>query len=408
MNSSHISDEQLIAFAAKELGVSESEKISAHIAHCPECNSLVVLYKNVRGLMTGDRGQDPPSETVARAYTIFHPPLAKSQPQKSWMGGNWLETLDWMTRRLFAPVVTVLTLLLLFLVGTIVINSSTDSLPGDSLYPVKLNAEALQVALTLPKEEKVNLLLESAQKRMNEAAILGDMGRYDYIPTAIVAYENEVNQATNILNDLAATNSDLAPQVGEQIRQALNQDTVALTTLMSKVPVASRSTLQNAIVTSQTNSAHVDKTLNSMPAKPNASRTPRPSDSSAPSSTPKSLTDPLGSATPTVSSVSPDGGKPTEKATVPSAKPTEKSNPTSTSRPTAATGKPTEKINPTPAAKPTSTTKPPVDQGKPTDNPDRGKPTDNPDHGKPDDKSSKTESSDSSDPSGKDKGNKNK
>lgn len=343
MNSSHISDEQLIAYAAKELGNSESGLVRDHIATCSECNGTVVLFKQIRGLMLSDRGQDPSFATVARAHAIFRQPRLKPQPSRA--SFNWLPQLLATSRRFFAPAVTALTVLLILVFSQAIVASASESLPGDVLYPVKLNVEGLQVAFTLQKEDKANLLLDLAHKRTTEVATLKDLGRYDSIPIAITAYDNEVNQATGIVNDLAATNPDSASTVGSNMVQALNADKAMLASLASQLPSQAQAAVQNAISVSEKNSASVLNTITTLPVKPKANRTPTPT------STPDASLQPNRGATPP--------GKPTDKPNPPNVgKPTDKPKETPVAKPTdkpkeTPPGKQTDKPNPTPPGKPT-------------------------------------------------------
>lgn len=69
---------------------------------------------------------------------------------------------------LLEPAVVMILLLATFLGSSLTINAAFYSLPGDSLYNVKLTLEKTHVALIQDDERRVELKMEFAQKRISE------------------------------------------------------------------------------------------------------------------------------------------------------------------------------------------------------------------------------------------------
>jgi|GEM_PF-5513835 len=51
METEHITVEHLIAYAAQALTQTETSVIRDHVVVCPECNTVVLLFKNIRRLV---------------------------------------------------------------------------------------------------------------------------------------------------------------------------------------------------------------------------------------------------------------------------------------------------------------------------------------------------------------------
>lgn len=76
--------------------------------------------------------------------------------------------IQFFRQRLLEPAVVMILVLATFLGSTLVINAAFYSLPGESLYPVKIALEKAHVALISDTQKKVELKMEFAEKRINE------------------------------------------------------------------------------------------------------------------------------------------------------------------------------------------------------------------------------------------------
>lgn len=130
---------------------------------------------------------------------------------------RWLKALRMQfSRQISVPVtghsysgarltLTFASLILIFaLGGSGLVNSAQAAFPGDALYPVKLLAERVQEALTIGEENKINLALRFAEKRLEESEKM-DQKNSD---KAIVKAEENFNKAEIILKKIADGNKN--------------------------------------------------------------------------------------------------------------------------------------------------------------------------------------------------------
>ncbi len=73
-----VSYQQLIDFAAGELGDHEAAAVAAHVASCAECAGTVARYRVVRGVLGAAEAFAPPAATMARAKALFARELSHS------------------------------------------------------------------------------------------------------------------------------------------------------------------------------------------------------------------------------------------------------------------------------------------------------------------------------------------
>ena len=112
----------------------------------------------------------PRSEWLALNRDIL---LSQINPQRelTTLPLNWRDYsrvfVSLFQQRLLEPAVVMLFVLVFSISSSLVVNASFYSLPGDSLYPVKLALENAQVAITPDEERQVELKIEFAQKRVS-------------------------------------------------------------------------------------------------------------------------------------------------------------------------------------------------------------------------------------------------
>jgi hypothetical protein len=110
----------------------------------------------------------------------------------------------WMMPQFVMPVALVL---LLTVVGTGTTYAAQTSLPGDILYPLKINVvENIKVALAVGPKAKAQVHTELAAQRLDEAQELASEGRLDATTTA----EIQSNFNEHALAAQAATDEDIA------------------------------------------------------------------------------------------------------------------------------------------------------------------------------------------------------
>jgi hypothetical protein len=144
--------------------------------------------------------------------------------------------LLWIRR----PVMTIalIVALVLSLVGGGTAYASLEAIPGDILYPVKIQIEDLQLTAT---QNQVNedLYLQLAEERVEEVRALIDQGRYEDIPTAMTRLEHVVNRAAETLEN--------APEKGRpETITGFSSSLSMLAELLDQVPDAAKPGLEKA------------------------------------------------------------------------------------------------------------------------------------------------------------------
>jgi hypothetical protein len=224
--------------------------------------------------------------TVLNRYVAVREGHVASPPRRSQMGRLGRSVLF----ATFALAVSV----------TAVGAASMSSLPGDALYAMKLQLEAVRMEIA-PAVARPMLAELALNTRLFELEALADAGRWDKVPGAAAA----VGAAEKALEALGG------PSAGESANLALHTD--VLTELLAEAPDAARSGLERAITASASHAAGTSPGQNGaagqsqgsgggqgasgaagQPASP-----PPPSRSPHPTKSPKGSTDAESSVPPT-------------------------------------------------------------------------------------------------------------
>ena len=103
----------------------------------------------------------------------------------------------WRWQRRWAVILSVVLALVIMGGGTVA--ASTNSLPGDLLYPVKTTTERVQEFFTFGREAKANLYIRFAERRIDEIEALADRARN--IPAYVLSRMNaETDRAIALTN----------------------------------------------------------------------------------------------------------------------------------------------------------------------------------------------------------------
>ena len=125
--------------------------------------------------------------------------------------------------------------LALFSAGGSTVYASQDSLPGDTLYGVKLVSEQIRVALTFGSSEKTELYLSLAENRIEEMAALADSIRTKDVGKAAEGFEKALGRALSEANDSAAGDQ---PGLFETVSLATPHYLAALDSVYDRMPDA--------------------------------------------------------------------------------------------------------------------------------------------------------------------------
>jgi len=96
--------------------------------------------------------------------------------------------------------------------------ASTDALPDDALYPVKLALEDAQLLFADP-EEDVQLHLEFAQRRLEEARIMAQQGQTEGLERALENYEAHLQAALQLAQQVGAQDPQVWARMAQQVER---------------------------------------------------------------------------------------------------------------------------------------------------------------------------------------------
>lgn len=106
-------------------------------------------------------------------------------------------TVTLFNRSLSLAWAAAVTLTLFFLVttGVVTARAADAALPGDVLYPIKTGLEQARLAITTSPPERLNLYLKYADRRLQEADQLLEVGRYSDVARVVGELEANVRSA---------------------------------------------------------------------------------------------------------------------------------------------------------------------------------------------------------------------
>jgi hypothetical protein len=88
---------------------------------------------------------------------------------------------------------------LVFSGGAGLVLGGEDSLPGETLYPIKVISESISLALTLQPTKQAQLHLQFAQEHLVACAIVASQGRYEDAQIALRNYERHMARAGRLV-----------------------------------------------------------------------------------------------------------------------------------------------------------------------------------------------------------------
>jgi hypothetical protein len=141
--------------------------------------------------------------------------------------------------------VAVILLIALFGGGYATASAAGDALPGDALYPVKLNLEQAHLSLTTNRVRKAELHLEFAQHRMEELNALVALGEYERVAPLANQFNHELSLALGAAQDLDNLNSNEATRLKDQAAQALGLFKATVDLVVKNAPPSLQPGLQD-------------------------------------------------------------------------------------------------------------------------------------------------------------------
>ena len=127
------------------------------------------------------------------------------------------------------------------------LHAAADSLPGDTLYPLKTAVEAVQALTYGNGTRAADYHLRLAQRRVAEIEALAELGRHDDMAVAVAGYEQQVGAATDALAALdgEAARGEAAA-LAEALSDSLSENEAVLIAVAAEVPEQARESVDHA------------------------------------------------------------------------------------------------------------------------------------------------------------------
>jgi hypothetical protein len=190
----------------------------------------------------------------------------------------------------YRPAFTYLTIVVFIFValfggGYATASAAGNALPGDALYPLKLNLEQARVALTINRVRKAELHLEFAQRRMEEINALASLGQYERVSPLAKQFNHQMSLALGAAQDLRDLEPEEALRLEEQIPQMLGLFQETFNQVVTNAPPAlvpglqetfERATQVNPPVNNANPNANPNANTNNSQSNSNSNGNPNP------------------------------------------------------------------------------------------------------------------------------------
>lgn len=144
----------------------------------------------------------------------------------------------WQRRWALALVV----ILALLLIGGGTITASADSLPGDTLYPLKTTTEKVQGFFTFGDEAKASFYIKLAQRRLDELELLTERKRG--IPESLL---NVMHAETDGAIEILDRNRPAKEELVTRLMELTSKQKAVLAKVIEKASPQTRGRLQEAL-----------------------------------------------------------------------------------------------------------------------------------------------------------------
>jgi hypothetical protein len=131
--------------------------------------------------------------------------------------------------------------------GVTVAYASGDTLPGDTLYPIKTAVENVQLLLTFDEASAARLQIEFAQRRIGEMKALAEIRQFDDIQIAADNYQSLLIGTNESLRAMVLEGDPRTNEIGNLVEEALFYDVLILSGIMDIIPADSKSQIEIAI-----------------------------------------------------------------------------------------------------------------------------------------------------------------
>jgi len=223
--------------------VLQGESVEQCLARYPEqARELEPLLRTAAGAREAADVEPRPEFKAQVRYQIQSRLSAKEQTAEH----KRMPVLGWVPR--WAMVVAAI-LLVVVLAGGSTVAASSDSLPGDTLYPVKTATERVQMLFTFSDVAKAKLQAKFAGRRVQEMARLAERGDTESLGGLAVRFEEHLARIEGLAAQIMAADSQNAAKIAE-LEEILNRnmarDDAILQAAYTEAPLSLRPAIQQA------------------------------------------------------------------------------------------------------------------------------------------------------------------
>ncbi|MCI5051086.1 MAG: DUF5667 domain-containing protein, partial [Candidatus Pacebacteria bacterium] len=121
-------------------------------------------------------------------------------------------------------------------IGSLSQYASSDALPGDTLYPVKIAHENLKVATTSGNTKKINYEITRTEKRIQEAAKLAQKDKLDEEKQQEIAkaIDEQTTRVKKQIESVKETDPESALKLNSELKSTIKANSEALRKLTTK------------------------------------------------------------------------------------------------------------------------------------------------------------------------------
>ena len=275
-----VSDSDLINYGFYGARAKNADRTAVHVQTCKRCASKVRRYQAIADTLYVSDSPAPSAEMLRRAKNVFVP---LSGYRKTAIPRNTpgVARLSWARGMLVL-------LMILVAVGTLLIapravSAAMASLPGDSMYGLKIATEKVQVWLAPNAAAHLQLSYTIANTRLEEIEKLTAANRYEQIPPTAAQLDDTLQNALLELDKLERTDPKQAAEFKIKFSAAVSNASIVLSDLVRHVPPTAVHAIELAISRTQA----VSKRLGALPnGGDNAGQTAAPTPNKTPDGKP--------------------------------------------------------------------------------------------------------------------------
>jgi hypothetical protein len=175
----------------------------------------------------------------SRARSQFQSALVEMQQKKQNQKQSSLFHWHWRWQSRWA--MAAMAFLAVALGGGSTVAAASNSMPDNTLYPVKLATERVQMALTFSDLDKAELNAHLADKRVTEIVYLTSKGDSEKVPAVAEHLNNNLKNLNRLVGDNNPEDSSAAPAVASSAEPAAAPSVTAVAPLMAPILSASSS-----------------------------------------------------------------------------------------------------------------------------------------------------------------------